>query len=63
MAGFNGGFINGDFSPTKSQKQPGIWSLQEVYKGRATQKWPSTTVVSIATGGQDVYNIQKQLSI
>lgn len=57
MAGFNGGFVGGSFLPTASQKQPGVWSLQEVCRGRVGSKWPSLVTTTAATGGDDVYNI------
>jgi hypothetical protein len=57
MSGFNGGFIGGNVLPTASQKQPGIWSLQEAYRGRVSLTWPSIAVVAAGTGGDDVYNI------
>lgn len=57
MAGFNGGFLGGNYLPTASQKQPGVWSLQEAYRGRTENEWPSTVVGALATGGTDVYEI------
>lgn len=57
MAGYNGGFLGGSILPTASQKQPGVWSLQEAYRGRVGGKWPSIATITAATGGTDVYNL------
>lgn len=57
MAGYNGGFLGGSILPNASQKQPGIWSLEEVYRARVGGQWPSLSVVAAATGGDDIYNI------
>lgn len=59
MAGYNANFVGGSVLPNASQAQPGIWSIQEVHRGRVGGKWPTLAVSAAATGGDLVYQIEQ----
>lgn len=59
MAGYNANYIGGSVLPNASQQQPGIWSIQEVHRGRAGGNWPSLAAAAVATGGDLIYQIEQ----